>query len=1408
MLTIVTMFVGWFSVVYRQREEDFALIVREHAKEYGPLLDRLIELSGKPLCMFSRDYTYWDDMVVFVETGASKWARENLDTALTTFGADALWVYRSDWSPVYFAAGDETAISGHELPIAELAGSDFAEQRFAHFFIPVIDGVMEIRGATIHPTDDEERKTAPRGFFFTGRIWDEKFVNGLAGLIGGRAAMKRGGGAKSAMETKDLDGTICLTRNLHDRSGRVLAELDVEVDIPLAGELAAAPDWALTWGMLFSFTILAVLWIGISRWLIRPLRLLAVVLDAEDPAPLKKIEGGRTEFGAVARLIEESFRRKEKLRREIERRELAEADIRRYERNLEITLNSIGDGVIATDADGKVTLMNPVAEKLTGWCISEAKGKPLPEVFRIISELTRKTVESPVAKVLREGKIVELANHTLLIAKDGSECPIADSGAPIIDETGGKIAGVVLVFRDQTAERNAQKKIEHLNAILLAIRNVNQLITKEKDPAHLIEKTCRCLTETRGYVAARIVLSDSDMRAASAACESPDKKGFAQLRKALEAKGFAEYEKISLSSRDPVIFASDAAEIVNCPFGVNISGYEAMTMRIEHLGKLFGTLSVLVPEGMSSQTEEYGLFMEVADDLGFALDAIEKERKRKEAEKNVGELKRQIEFILGATKTGLDIIDSDFNIRYIDPAWRKAYGNPAGKKCYEYFMDRDAVCPGCGIVKALATKRIAVTEETLPKEGNRMVEVTTIPFRDEAGEWLVAEVNVDITERRKNEAELRESEERHRVLFESSREAIMTLAPPTWKFTSANPAALRLFGAQDRAEFVSVLPSDVSPVFQPDGRPSAVTAKEMIESAMEEGSRFFEWTHKRLNGEEFLATVLLTRIVIGGKASLQATVRDITEQRRSEEALRASEKRFRTTLDNMLEGCQIIDREWRYVYLNDTAARHGRKKKERILGQKIMDVYPDFDKTEIFRIMKECMDGRISRITENEFVYNNGEKKWFELSIQPTHEGIFVLSLDIDARKRAEHVFRETERKQKAILDNITDIAWLKDENSRFIMANEPFAAACGFEADWIAGKTDYDVWPEELAAKYAADDGEVMRSGKQKRVEEQIKGRDGAMRWIETVKTPIFDERGKVIGTTGIARDVTERKNLEAQLSHANKMEAVGGLAAGIAHEINTPIQYIGDNARFLKDSFGGVFRLLDAYRAAGAAGEKRGELFREAEALADEIDIAYAREEIPASIDQSIEGVARVANIVRAMREFAHPDSGDKIAIDVNRAVESTVTVARNEWKYVAEMKTALDPDLPPISCMPGDINQVLLNMVVNAAHAIGERKQNEPEHRGEISISTGRAADWIEIRIGDTGTGIPKEIRDRIFDPFFTTKAVGKGTGQGLSIAYNIVVKKHGGEIAVETEPGKGTVFIVRLPLAKDTAGKETT
>jgi PAS domain S-box-containing protein len=395
--------------------------------------------------------------------------------------------------------------------------------------------------------------------------------------------------------------------------------------------------------------------------------------------------------------------------------------------------------------------------------------------------------------------------------------------------------------------------------------------------------------------------------------------------------------------------------------------------------------------------------------------------------------------------------------------------------------------------------------------------------------------------------------------------------------------------------------------------------------------------------------------------------------------------------------------------------------------------------------------------------------------------------------REARRTIKEAEvHRLVAALDATQNSVVITDTKGAIQYVNPAFERFSGIKRADIIGKDTRQVLtsnvrPSERAAFVEALKGQLPWKGRI-----LTTSRDGQCFHEDVSLSPVRDAHGTLTHWISVRHDVTEQHQLESQLQQARKLESIGQLAAGIAHEINTPTQYVGDNIRFVQEAFTELNALLGKLSALSGGAVSAETL---AQALAS-ADLEFLREEVPKALEQSADGCQRISGIVKAMKDFSHPGQ-DKTPVDLNRAIASTVTVASNEWKYVAEMQTDFDAQLPPVVCLPGEFNQVILNMLVNAAHAITD-VVGDGGGKGTITVTTRQVDGFAEIRISDTGTGIPPEIREKIFDPFFTTKQVGKGTGQGLAIAHDVIVNKHGGTIAIESEPGKGSTFIIRLPL----------
>jgi PAS domain S-box-containing protein len=553
------------------------------------------------------------------------------------------------------------------------------------------------------------------------------------------------------------------------------------------------------------------------------------------------------------------------------------------------------------------------------------------------------------------------------------------------------------------------------------------------------------------------------------------------------------------------------------------------------------------------------------------------------------------------------------------------------------------------------------------------------------------------------------------------------------------------------------------------------------------------------------AIIVVTFVILGF-----VVMTSLVDRRLSAQQLKLDSERtiLRTLIDNMPDFMFVKDRQGRFVIANTHTARVlGANSVDDLVGKTVFDLFP--------KELAEAYTTDDQEVIRSGCPLFNREENGVDREGNITHllttkvpirgangavSGIAGVARDISSRKRNEDALRAAHQKAEIFINAVPSILIGMDRDSRITRWNSAAAACFGLgEAD-LVGKQLGSCGVKWQQANMQDEIQSWCSEQKSRRCDRVPFVLNGEVRLLGlTIRSiHIADENPTELLVIG--SDITDRTMLEDQLRQAQKLESVGQLAAGIAHEINTPTQYIGDNVRFLKESFQCLKSLLANYErllTAANNGAPSRETVQEVAAEVERADAAYLLEEIPRAIEQTLEGVTRVSTLVSAMKEFSHPGTKEKILLDLNRAIESTITVARNEWKYVAEMETDLDPTLPLIPCQPGEFNQVILNLLVNAAHAITDVVGKGGSKKGTIKVQTRNGPECAEIRIQDTGTGIPEELRARIFDPFFTTKEIGKGTGQGLAIARSVVVDKHDGTIHFESEEGRGTTFIIRLP-----------
>jgi PAS domain S-box-containing protein len=544
----------------------------------------------------------------------------------------------------------------------------------------------------------------------------------------------------------------------------------------------------------------------------------------------------------------------------------------------------------------------------------------------------------------------------------------------------------------------------------------------------------------------------------------------------------------------------------------------------------------------------------------------------------------------------------------------------------------------------------------------------------------------------------------------------------------------------------------------------------------------------RKDGSRFPIEVAISPFQVDGDQYFSCAVRDLTANWAAEARLR----RLAAAIEQAGDAIAIMDADQRIQYVNPQYEKQTGSTQDEVLGRRPASGASDDG---VYADMWATVGQGRTWTGQVRSRRRDGAVRDEELTVTPVFDGTASISGYVavmrDITKRLE---ADLERRQLAeALQHCTDSIEILDSQGRIVYVNAAFEASNGQRLADIRGSR-----PEALTDfGPAADRYEDMmrtayRGGRPWSGTLKSLSADGGTREEDVTVSPLRDDRGQVSGYVVVKRDTTDRRRLESQIRQRQKLESIGQLADGIAHELNAPIQLVDDNLRFLRESFGELDRLLAEFAGLG----KRSNAVPPS-AIAgclQKADVEFLQREIGRALDQSGDGLHRMAGIVRAMRDMSY-SSPEKAPVDLNRAIQNTITVSTNEWQHVAEIQTSFDPALPPVVCMPGDVSLVLLGLLVNAAHAISETNRSGIRGKGVITVSTHRLNEFAEIRIGDTGRGVPPEARRRLFDP----QAAPGTAGHDLSMAHEVIVNQHGGTIALDSEPGKGATFIIRLPIA---------
>lgn len=757
------------------------------------------------------------------------------------------------------------------------------------------------------------------------------------------------------------------------------------------------------------------------------------------------------------------------------------------------------------------------------------------------------------------------------------------------------------------------------------------------------------------------------------------------------------------------------------------------------------------------------------------------------AERSLLRSETQFRSIWENSRDGMRLCDQEGRIIRVNPAYCQLVGLTTERLEGQLLSVAYAEPYGLEILDAYRENfikdeiRTSFIREVLLHDGRRIwLEVSNSYVQIDGDKYMLS-IFRDITDRKKTVDALEESERRYRALFDGAKDAMMILEPPHWQFTTGNPAVFEIFGVNSLDQFINLRPWELSPEYQPDGVPSKEKALAMIEKAMSQGSNFFEWVHKRYNGENFLATVLLNRINVADKVFLLATVRDISRHRKTEEALSLSERRYASLVEASPAGIFRTDLNGKTTFVSQRWSQISGVKAEDALGDGWLTAVHPQDRDRILNAWEKATQEQCSSTAEYRFIHPDGTVRWVRGHAAPETGadgrivGYVGVIIDITEEKKAEQAWRESEERYRRLADNAEDIIFRYEFEPRrgFTYISPVVSRICGYTPEEHYADPDFwlrIVYQEDADLLSAIFSGQITKSQL-----DTIRfiHKNGQLVWVEQKTVPIFSEDGKLIALEGISRDITERKRIEEalhlqdiQLRQAQKMEAIGQLASGIAHDFNNILGIIMGHASLLKRNFGGDQKSFQ-------------------------------------SIETIEKTSQRGADLVKRLLSLARKSEPVTTTVNISDLLNEVGKLLTETFPKNISVEVQVDTLLPFILADASQLHQVLMNLGINARDAMPQGgklflKAKEVEKKELLpQFPDAQSARYIEIEVTDTGTGIEPQLVERIFDPFFTTKAPGKGTGLGLTTVQTIV-RNHDGFIKVDSKMGVGTTFRIFLPV----------
>jgi len=860
-----------FFVYARLEFKKTAVLFQGQKNDIESIFDRILDLKSKTLEALVVDYTYWDDFVDYVKAPTKTWAEQNLKTVLPTFGVDLLIVYnpKLDLISSFSSEGNE-ALYGKFIQKIELARI-FEQNRVRHFFIHTSEEVLEVYASTIHPTDDPEKKTQPQGSMFAIRLWSREYIDEISKITDCQISIIYPFSKATLINKIEYkEEAIQFSRVLRGWNDDPIARVDIVRISPSVVEFKNMSRQELIIIIFFVLFIALVYIRFILSQVNDPLALISKALKENNLQYISKMRTSNNEFGEIARLIYKFSENEIELAKEVKLLKIVESQLEKERDRVQEYLDIAGVMFVILDKDGNIGMINKKGCAILGYQEQEIIGKNWFQTC--LPEENKEEVYGVFKKIISGDEDFKEYYENQVLGKDGRLRIIAFHNA-VLRNKELQIIGMLFSGEDITERKQAEKDLHKISRELQVIVDSSQSMVFYKDKDNHFLLVNKAFTEIAG-------LPKEDIEGKTAFEIFPE-----------YAKKYWEDDLEVMTSKDKKL---------------NI---------IEPLVTAKGLVWL--------RTDKIPYFDDkgnVIGVIGFSLDIT----RQKQIEDSLRESEEKFRSIVDNIGIGVAMISPDMEILSLNnqmKKWNPQIDLKQKSICYRAFNNppKEESCSYCPTIKTLKDGEVHESITETPMNGQIFnYRIISSPVKDSDGKIVAAiEMVEDITERKKMEEALRENEERFRVLFNGSHDALMTLDAPDFKFTSANEAAIKLFGFKEVKELINLYPWDISPEVQPDGKKSIDKGREMSEIALREGSCYFEWVHKRLNDGEFPCSVLLSVLSFGGKKIIQASVRDITERKRIEDELTRKTEFLEAQKEASLDGLLVVDENGQRVLINN-----------------------------------------------------------------------------------------------------------------------------------------------------------------------------------------------------------------------------------------------------------------------------------------------------------------------------------------------------------------------------------------------------------------------------------------------------------------------------------------------------------